>query len=132
MFKFHWQDFLESEGLEVNPSEEMPTDPYIERRKDAAALRTYQTPSAFDKTKQFLEMDRKVLRFYCVWDDRDNMFGETRPYVIHVSIIAISYYIQASITTMFFFSQFISNIIYFHLWNVFEILVLLGGWYSGS
>lgn len=102
MFKFHWQDFLESEGLEVNPSEEMPTDPYIERRKDAAALRTYQTPSAFDKTKQFLEMDRKVLRFYCVWDDRDNMFGETRPYVIHVSIIA-SYYIQASITTMFFF-----------------------------
>lgn len=72
--------------MEVNPSEEMPTDPYIERRKDAAALRTYQTPSAFDKTKQFLEMDRKVLRFYCVWDDRDNMFGETRPYVIHVSI----------------------------------------------
>lgn len=89
--------------MEVNPSEEMPTDPYIERRKDAAALRTYQTPSAFDKTKQFLEMDRKVLRFYCVWDDRDNMFGETRPYVIHVSIIA-SYYIQASITTMFFFT----------------------------
>lgn len=81
------KDFLESEGLEVNPSEEMPTDPYIERRKDAAALRTYQTPSAFDKTKQFLEMDRKVLRFYCVWDDRDNMFGETRPYVIHYYLV---------------------------------------------
>lgn len=78
------QDFLESEGLVVNPSGELPTDPYIEKRKEAAALRTYQTPSAFDKTKQFLEMDRKVLRFYCVWDDRDNMFGEMRPYVIHV------------------------------------------------
>lgn len=26
-------------------------------------------------------MDRKVLRFYCVWDDRDNMFGEINPYV---------------------------------------------------
>lgn len=37
-------------------------------------------------------MDRKVFRFYCVWDDRDNMFGEIRFYVIYVSII-VSYYI---------------------------------------
>jgi hypothetical protein len=42
--------------------------------------------SAFDKQKQFLELDRKVLRFYIVWDDTDKMFGEMRPFVIHVSI----------------------------------------------
>ena len=72
----------------MNPPEGLPTDPYIERRKEAAALRTYNTPSSFDKLKQFLELDRKVLRFFCVWDDRDNMFGEMRPFVIHVSIYA--------------------------------------------
>ena len=81
---FH-QDFLESEGIIVNPPESMPTDPYIERRKKAAALRTYTTPPAFDKLKQFLELDRKVLRFFCMWDDRSNMFGEMRPFVIPVS-----------------------------------------------
>lgn len=80
------QNFLESEGLDVNPGEDMPSDPYIERRKEKAALRTYTTASAFDKQKQFLELDRKVLRFYVVWDDTTQMFGEKRPFVIHVSI----------------------------------------------
>lgn len=81
------KDFLESEGIIVNPSEELPSDPYVEKRKTAAALRTYTTPSSFDKQKQFLEMDRKVLRFYCVWDDRDNMFGEMRPFIIHYFLV---------------------------------------------
>lgn len=70
----------------VNDPEDSPTDPYIERRKEAAALRTYNTPSSFDKLKQFMELDRKVLRFYCIWDDQDSMFGESRPFVIHVSL----------------------------------------------
>uniref|UniRef100_A0A7S3GFT2 Uncharacterized protein n=1 Tax=Palpitomonas bilix TaxID=652834 RepID=A0A7S3GFT2_9EUKA len=38
---------------------------------------------AKDKLNQFLKNDRKVLRFYCLWDDRDNMFGQKRPYVLH-------------------------------------------------
>ena len=79
------QDFLESEGIVLNPLEAAPSDPYIERRKKAAALRTYNTPPAFDRLKQFLELDRKVLRFFCMWDDRSNMFGEMRPFVVHVS-----------------------------------------------
>ncbi|KAJ8322048.1 hypothetical protein KUTeg_000519 [Tegillarca granosa] len=81
------RDYLESEGMIVNDPEGMPTDPYIERRKDAAALRTYKTASAFDKLKQFMELDRKVLRFYCVWDDTGNMFGEKRPFVIHYYLV---------------------------------------------
>lgn len=81
------KDFLESEGIVVNDSESIPTDPYINRRAEAAALRTYNTPSAFDKLKQFKELDRKVLRFFCVWDDRDSMFGEIRPFVIHYYLV---------------------------------------------
>lgn len=81
------KDFLESEGLVVNPPEGIPEDPYIDRRVKMAALRTYTTPPAFDKLKQFLELDRKVLRFFCVWDDRPNMFGEMRPFVIHYYLV---------------------------------------------
>ncbi|XP_071118908.1 EF-hand domain-containing protein 1-like [Haliotis cracherodii] len=81
------KDFLESEGIVVNDPTGMPTDPYIERRKQAAALRTYQAPSSFDKTRQFLELDRKVLRFYCAWDDRDSMFGEMRPFILHYYLV---------------------------------------------
>ena len=62
-------------------------DPYIENRKEKSALRTYKTPSDFDKLRQFLEMDRKVLRFFVLWDDRDAMFGEMRKFVIHVSTV---------------------------------------------
>ncbi|XP_059155901.1 EF-hand domain-containing protein 1-like isoform X2 [Physella acuta] len=81
------KDFLESEGIQVNEAEYIPTDPYIQKRADAVSLRTYTTQSAFDKLKQFKELDRKVLRFYCVWDDRDNMYGEMRPFVLHYYLV---------------------------------------------
>ena len=70
---------MASEGIELNEPEIPNDDPYTESRKQP--LRSYVTPSTFDKLKQFLELDRKVLRFYCVWDDRDSMFGEMRPCV---------------------------------------------------
>lgn len=79
------QDFLESEGIEVNPSESCPVDPYVTKRQTSAALKTYKSPTDFDKLKQFIDMDRKVLRFFAIWDDRDNMFGELRKFIIHVS-----------------------------------------------
>ncbi|XP_073442508.1 EF-hand domain-containing protein 1 [Dendrobates tinctorius] len=75
------QDFLESEGIDLNPPEQIPTDPYTELRRDPD--RTFTTPSEFDKLKQFLTMDRKVLRFFSLWDDSGSMFGETRPVIIH-------------------------------------------------
>lgn len=70
---------MASEGIELNQPSTAEADPYTESRKQP--LRSYKTPSDFDKLKQFLELDRKVLRFYCVWDDRDSMFGEMRPCV---------------------------------------------------
>ncbi|XP_045049199.2 EF-hand domain-containing protein 1 isoform X1 [Desmodus rotundus] len=75
------QDFLESQGIELNPPETMALDPYIELRKQP--LRKYVTPSDFDQLKQFLAFDKQVLRFYAIWDDTDSMFGECRNYVIH-------------------------------------------------
>ncbi|XP_004696414.1 EF-hand domain-containing protein 1 isoform X1 [Echinops telfairi] len=75
------QEFLESQGIELNPPEKMALDPYTELRKQP--LRKYVTPSDFDQLKQFLSFDKQVLRFYAIWDDTDNMFGECRSYIIH-------------------------------------------------
>lgn len=78
-------DFMESEGLIISSPESTPSDPYTESRKQP--LRSYTTPSDFDKLKKFLKLDRKVLRFYCVWDDRDAMFGQMRPFVLHYFLV---------------------------------------------
>ncbi|XP_074093287.1 EF-hand domain-containing protein 1 isoform X2 [Macrotis lagotis] len=73
--------FLESQGIELNPPEKMALDPYTELRK--SPLRVFVTPSDFDEFKQFLIFDKKVLRFYAIWDDTDSMFGKNLHYVIH-------------------------------------------------
>ncbi|KAM6355350.1 EF-hand domain-containing protein 1-like [Podargus strigoides] len=75
------QVFLKSQGIELNPPEEMVFDPYTELRRMPA--RKYVTPSDFDQYKQFLTYDRQVLRFYAVWDDTKSMFGEERRCIIH-------------------------------------------------
>ncbi|XP_046865042.1 EF-hand domain-containing protein 1-like [Xenia sp. Carnegie-2017] len=79
------KEFMASEGILLNSPEEIVKDPYTENRKQPP--RTYNTPSDFDKLNQFLVMDRKVLRFFCVWDDRDSMFGEMRPYILHYYLV---------------------------------------------
>lgn len=70
---------MASEGIDLNPAVEVPSDPYTESRKQIEHV--YETPSNWDDLKKFLELDRKVLRFYAVWDDRENAFGELRPFV---------------------------------------------------
>jgi len=84
------QGWLESEGIEVNDPESngAPVDPYSESRKQTETSKVTLGTSEMDKLRQFLEMDRKVLRFYCVWDDRDQMFGEARKFILHVSQIS--------------------------------------------
>jgi EF-hand domain-containing protein 1 len=66
----------------LNPSETIPNDSYIESRKKISELKTYKTKSDYDKLKQFLEMDGKVLRFYATWDDRQSPHGQIRPFII--------------------------------------------------
>ena len=43
-------------------------------------LRPYEKE---DTLKQFLQYDRKVLRFFCLWNDTDSMFGDVREMVLH-------------------------------------------------
>lgn len=73
------QEYMRSEGIDLNGPKEKVSDPYLLSRRQP--LHAYVTPSEYDKLKQFLELDRKVLRFYCVWDDRDSMFGEMKQHV---------------------------------------------------
>lgn len=79
------RDWLSSEGVMINPPEPIPEDNYSQQRQKASEIKTYKTKSDFDKLKQFLELDRKVLRFYVVWDDMASPFGEMRPFLLHVS-----------------------------------------------
>lgn len=71
----------------VEPPESIPRDPYIEKRVKTTELKTYKTKTDFDKLKQFIEMDRKVLRFYAVWDDRQSTYGELRPFLIQYYLV---------------------------------------------
>jgi len=36
-----------------------------------------------DKLQQFVDNDGKVLRFFCVWDDRESLYGERLKYILH-------------------------------------------------
>ncbi|XP_030201304.1 EF-hand domain-containing protein 1 isoform X1 [Gadus morhua] len=79
------REFLESEGILVNDPEPMPVDPYTSHR--APPQRSYVSPSNFDHQKQFLTMDRKVLRFFALWDDKDTIYKETRPVNIQYYLV---------------------------------------------
>ncbi|KAG7461102.1 hypothetical protein MATL_G00206410 [Megalops atlanticus] len=77
--------YLESEGIVLNEPEEIPGDPYTEHRSQPQ--QSYITPSDFDSLKQFLTMDRKVLRFFALWEQADSIPRETRPVTIHYYLV---------------------------------------------
>eukprot|EP00051_Salpingoeca_urceolata_P022734 m.376819 g.376819 ORF g.376819 m.376819 type:complete len:817 (-) comp20017_c10_seq12:104-2554(-) len=78
------RNFLTKLGVRVGESSQPPSDPHTARRqaeKDSqSALRPYEK---IDKMEKFLKHDRQVLRFYALWDDTDNMFGDRRYMVLH-------------------------------------------------
>lgn len=84
--KFTAKYLQETENIEINPFETVPVDSYQSIRN-----RPLRNPSLAkdhnDKLRRFLEHDRKVLRFFCIWDDRDSMFGEMREFVIHYYLV---------------------------------------------
>ncbi|CAL8318026.1 unnamed protein product [Merluccius merluccius] len=79
------REFLESEGILVNEPEPMPVDPYTSHR--AQPQRSYVSPSDFDHQRQFLTLDRKVLRFFALWDNTDTLYKETRPVTIQYYLV---------------------------------------------
>ena len=76
--------FLTKLGVRVSDRIEAPKDPYSQIRSIQYGcqnpLRPYEKS---DTLKQFLEHDRHVLRFNCIWDDRDTKFGELRRFKLH-------------------------------------------------
>jgi len=77
------KNFLKKLGVKVGEACPVPNDPYStlreEQAKIAQPLRPYEK---MDTLKQFLDHDRRVLRFFCYWDDRDTMFGDRRDLVL--------------------------------------------------
>uniref|UniRef100_A0A8C9CIZ5 EF-hand domain containing 2 n=1 Tax=Phocoena sinus TaxID=42100 RepID=A0A8C9CIZ5_PHOSS len=78
------KNFLKKIGVRLNPPGQCPEDPYLKTRREKLdcmePLRPYES---FDTLKQFLECDRKVLRFFCLWDDSGSVFGDHRELILH-------------------------------------------------
>uniref|UniRef100_A0A6U6BWX9 DM10 domain-containing protein n=1 Tax=Guillardia theta TaxID=55529 RepID=A0A6U6BWX9_GUITH len=70
-----------NEGIEQGEQVNIPSDPYIMRRKAAEEKTTPKKD--IDRRRRFLDFNRKVLRFYCMWDDRERLYGERRPFTLH-------------------------------------------------
>ncbi len=65
--------------LPVGEEEPWPGEPLEEYRQHTRHVFTKKVKEY--ALRQFLDLDGKVLRFFCVWDDRQVPYGERRPYV---------------------------------------------------
>uniref|UniRef100_A0A7S1UHB1 DM10 domain-containing protein n=1 Tax=Phaeomonas parva TaxID=124430 RepID=A0A7S1UHB1_9STRA len=59
--------------------------PYPAAPKGQQRVRNPESPSRYSKG-QFFNRDRKVLRFYCTWQD-DRTYGEFRDYILHYFLL---------------------------------------------
>ena len=74
--------------------ETLPSDPYAHAREVvmkhlATASQHKENSDAWlkEKYRRFVSDYGKVLRFYCVWDDTDNMYGDLKAYEIHYYLV---------------------------------------------
>uniref|UniRef100_A0A8C6RAF5 EF-hand domain-containing family member C2 n=1 Tax=Nannospalax galili TaxID=1026970 RepID=A0A8C6RAF5_NANGA len=78
------KNFLKKIGTKLNPPGQCPVDPYMKMRRETLEFvdpfRPYQS---IDTLKQFLQYDRKVLRFFCLWDDSTSLFGDRREFILY-------------------------------------------------
>uniref|UniRef100_A0A7N6AET4 EF-hand domain-containing family member C2 n=1 Tax=Anabas testudineus TaxID=64144 RepID=A0A7N6AET4_ANATE len=78
------RNFLTKLGVRLNEPVHIPDDPYSNLREEAEkSMKPLRPYERHDTLKQFLEHDRKVLRFYCFWDDTDSVFGDLRELILH-------------------------------------------------
>ncbi|ESN96853.1 hypothetical protein HELRODRAFT_102301 [Helobdella robusta] len=84
-------EYLESEGIEVNPAEQCPDDPYIMSREtsDVMKSKSFINPPSnhLESLKRFLDLDRKVLRFFCIGDDQRASSKERRKFILHYYLV---------------------------------------------
>jgi len=98
------RQFLSNSGMEVGEEMGYPDDPIDMFRTSRKSTKALAPPNPrsddlaryseaklgkatnainTDKLKQFMENDRKVLRFFALWDDRASLCGDRRPFVIN-------------------------------------------------
>lgn len=56
------KEFLLSQGVELNDSECLPPDPYMQMRQARINFQTRKTPLVDDKLRRFLEFDGRFLK----------------------------------------------------------------------
>lgn len=75
--------FLTKLGVRVGEDVTPPIDSYSSTRKVLAeTMQPFKPFEKHDTLGQFLANDRKVLRFYCVWDDTESPHGDRRYLVL--------------------------------------------------
>lgn len=63
---------------------ELPADPFTQTRNELASrMKAKRAYEPHHHLRQFLEFDRKVLRFQCLWDDTNNTYGDVHKMEIH-------------------------------------------------
>ncbi|KAJ3339337.1 EF-hand domain-containing protein 1 [Gonapodya sp. JEL0774] len=95
----------ETENITLNAPEAMPQDPHLAVRArlkggvrgpsalsggalgSPALLNQSSAAHNGDRLRRFLENDRKVLRFYAVWDDRATPNMEMREFIVHYYLV---------------------------------------------
>ncbi|XP_069568135.1 EF-hand domain-containing family member C2 isoform X1 [Brachyistius frenatus] len=78
------RNFLTKLGVLLSYPVTVPDDPYSNlREKIEESMKPLRPYERRDTLKQFLDYDRKVLRFYCYWDDTESIFGDPRELILH-------------------------------------------------
>eukprot|EP00003_Mantamonas_plastica_P028836 TRINITY_DN670_c0_g1_i1.p1 TRINITY_DN670_c0_g1~~TRINITY_DN670_c0_g1_i1.p1 ORF type:complete len:599 (-),score=239.10 TRINITY_DN670_c0_g1_i1:2801-4597(-) len=80
--------YCAEQGIDLNEAEDTPEDAYSSKRAivEHSKRVSYAKPGR-DQLKKFLANDRKVLRFFCVWDDSSSLFGEKRKFSLHYFLV---------------------------------------------
>lgn len=70
--------------MEVPINTRFPSGPYELNQQELLSRMKATRPSIPDLgLRKFLENDRRVLRFYCIWDDSTSVFGDLRHMVVN-------------------------------------------------
>uniref|UniRef100_H3D427 EF-hand domain (C-terminal) containing 1 n=2 Tax=Tetraodon nigroviridis TaxID=99883 RepID=H3D427_TETNG len=77
--------FLESEGIILNDPELMPLDPHRRRLEKPKPCPT--TLADAEEKYKFFTLDRKVLRFFALWEEADSLRGKTSPVTIRYFLV---------------------------------------------
>ncbi|KAI9358593.1 hypothetical protein DFJ73DRAFT_144854 [Zopfochytrium polystomum] len=78
------REFLTHLGISVPPATPFPPNPYdVHRLELLSRMKATRPCPPKTSLKKFLENDRRVLRFYCIWDDTNSVFGDVRHMVVH-------------------------------------------------